>query len=394
MVVPVYPPHSRGGGGRVVKELVEGLVKRGHHLDVISGYYPITFNEKPFKQKVNDTNIYWIPLFRLLEKLIPQLKWSLPPNPQSFSFLKKIRYENYDAIHFHGYGHLLIDSVNRLAHNPRKILTIHGFPKFFQAESSNWFLYQLYRLYNHLVGKLILQSSSRITAISDFVAKECINTGINTQKLTVIENGIDLSKFQFTKYDELTDSYNIVDEDILLLSVSRLVWYKGFEYVLMALRIIQPLVERTIKYLIIGEPEDQMYYHTLLKCVKKLGLSKCVTITGFISEPKKLQALSRADIFIAPSLHEGFGLILLEAMAYGKPIIASNCEGFQTIVDNMNTGILVEPANAQKIADALIQLLENPKIRSQLATNALKNVKKFDWEERIKAYEILYQTVM
>ena len=107
----------------------------------------------------------------------------------------------------------------------------------------------------------------------------------------------------------------------------------------------------------------------------------------------KLQALSRSDVFLAPSLHEGFGLVLLEAMALSKPIVASNCEGFRYLIENMKTGLLIEPANSKKIADAIVLLSSDSTLREQLSKNALRSVKKYGWIERIKEYEDLYSEV-
>ena len=108
----------------------------------------------------------------------------------------------------------------------------------------------------------------------------------------------------------------------------------------------------------------------------------------------KLQALSRSDIFLAPSLHEGFGLVLLEAMALGKPIVASNCEGFQQLVENMKTGLLVEPANSKEITNAIMLLLFDSALQQQLSENALFSIRKYSWIERIKEYEELYKEVI
>jgi phosphatidylinositol alpha-mannosyltransferase len=101
--------------------------------------------------------------------------------------------------------------------------------------------------------------------------------------------------------------------------------------------------------------------------------------------------LNRSDIFLAPSLHEGFGLVLLEAMALGKPIVASNCEGFGNLLENMKTGLLVEPASSKEIANAIMLLISDSTLKEQLSKNASRSVKKYDWIERVKEYEEVYR---
>ena len=148
---------------------------------------------------------------------------------------------------------------------------------------------------------------------------------------------------------------------------------------------------KSIKYLVIGSIEDQSYYLKLEKQIETLSLRNSVNFTGFLSHSMKLQALSRSNIFLAPSLHEGFGLVILEAMALGKPIVASNCEGFKHIVKNLTNGLLVEPANPEEMADAILLLLCNPDLQEKLSKNGLISVKKYDWVKRVKAYEELYK---
>jgi len=393
IVTPVYPPYARGGGGVVAEAIAHGLAKRGHEITVVSGYYPKkTLSERPHRNCEGEIEIIWIPLMRMMEARYPQLRGSLPPNLSSLALLKTIDYEEYDVIHLQSFGHLLIDYVNLVAKNPKKILTIHAFPKYVEKDGRASFpLKLLYGVYYRTLGKNTLKSAKTIATVSKFTAIECAERGIPENKIVVIENGIDLEKYKHVNYDELEQKFHLQKEDILILSISRVTWYKGYEYALKAIYKVVKATNKPIKYMIVGSLEDQHYYRNFRKQVEKLDLKNNVMFTGFISENMKLQALTRADIFLAPSLHEGFGLVVLEAMALGKPVIASNCEGFQCILEHMKTGKLVKPANSGEIADAIFLLLSNPSLQEKLSKNALSVVKKYDWVKRVKAYEDLYK---
>jgi glycosyltransferase involved in cell wall biosynthesis len=390
-VTPDFPQKIITGGGIVIERIAEGLFKRGHKVLVIAGYPGKSFFQKPWREvKNNNYEILWIPLIPTLN---PKLKLSMPPTLPSLKYLKSIDYSKYDIIHLNGLAHLLIDCVNLIIKNPRKILTIHAFPKYVEEEAS-FFIKCIYKIYFQTLCKYTINSTKFITVVSKFTAEECLKKGIPANRLKVITNGISLKNYYHLPCDELCKKFNIKENDLVFLSISRIVWYKGIEYVLNALHKVLLETKIPIKYIIVGSIEDKNYYLYLTKLIRKLNLKDNVIFTGFLSHEMKLQALTRANLFIAPSLHEGFGLVILEAMALGKPIIASNCEGFRCIIKHMKTGILVKPASSEELAKAILFLLSNPKILDIFSMNTLLEVKKYDWETIIDDYENIYRQII
>jgi glycosyltransferase involved in cell wall biosynthesis len=244
------------------------------------------------------------------------------------------------------------------------------------------------------VGKYTLSSAKLVTTVSNFTAEECMKKGIPSWKIRVIENGIDLDRYKPVSYGELEERFHVGEEDILILSISRVTWYKGFEYALKAVKRVIEQTGKSVKYMVIGSLENQSYYFNLRKMVKELGLLGNVVFTGFLPHDMKLQALTRADVFLAPSLHEGFGLVILEAMAMGKPIIASDCEGFRCILEHMRTGYIVKPGDSEEIARAVCLLIDDPSLASELSKNALLHVGKYDWKRIVKEYVEAYKLVI
>jgi glycosyltransferase involved in cell wall biosynthesis len=237
-----------------------------------------------------------------------------------------------------------------------------------------------------------LNSASIITVVTPFVANDSISKGVDPSKIKIILNGIDLKKYNPMLYhDELEEKYGITKEDVLLLSIGRIVWIKGFEYAIDSIPKVMRTIKRSIKYMVIGSIEDQIYFTDLKQKIKRLGLEKNIIFTGIEDENTKLSALSRADIFLAPSIHETFGIMSLEAMAMDKPIVASNVEGMANILDNMNTAILFTPARSEEISDAITKLLFDPQLAKKLSNNARCEVKKYDWDNIIDSYEEMYR---
>lgn len=394
IVAPLYPPYALGGGGAVISAIAKGLAKRGHRITVLSG----CFSEKPFTAiPQSDYNegfeIIWIPLLSCLKTQYPQLSASMPPNIPSLAFLEKMNYDSYDIIHLSAFGHLIIDCVNVFAKSSNKILTIHGFPKYVgKGGEAILPLKILYAMFFGTLGRHTINSAKRITAVSSFVANECTMNGIPKDKITVIPNGVELEKYRPTEFSELKEEFQLKDNDIVILTIARIAWHKGLEFAIKAVYKVIKLTKKSIKYVIIGPVDDQIYYSRIVELIDKLGIKKNVVFTGFLSR-KKFQALTRANIFLAPSLHESFGLTVLEAMASGKPIIASNCEGFRSVLEHMKTGIFVEPANVEEIANALLLLLSDINLRERLSKNAVSAVQKYDWKERVAEYERLYEQI-
>jgi len=399
MIAPSFPPYNQGGGGIFYKTLVQRLAARGHRITLIAGYYGKGLKRENLEIGEEKIKIIWIPLMKLAQKKYPQIQESLPPNFLSFYHLRTTFYDRYDIVHILAFGHLLVDVLNLLIRIRRKILTVHGFPKSIENKGGASLLIKLfYKIYLETLGKYTLNSATTITTPSDFVSKDCIKMGLSPCKIKTIPNGIDLQSYiSVQHFYELEKKYNIMKDDVLILSIARIVWLKGFEYAIESLPQIMKTTKKSIKYMIIGPIEDRKYYSKLCEQIEKLGLKDNVIFTDLLGitsqrdQNLKLQALSRADIFLVSSLHESFGFVVLEAMAMGKPIVASNIEGIAAILDNMKTGILVNPNISEEISHAITLLLSNSTLCKKLSENAKREVKKYDWEMILDNYEKIYR---
>ena len=167
-------------------------------------------------------------------------------------------------------------------------------------------------------------------------------------------------------------------------SIGRLTSEKGHRYLLEAF----PAVLRKFpdsKLLLVG---DGNLREKLLMRAKKLGITESVIFLGYKKDIKPL--LSIMDIFVFPSLTEGFGMALLEAMAMGVPIIASKVGGIPEIIKEGETGVLVKPKSSSEIAEAIIKLLSEKEISHRMKARSKEEVRRFSVEEMVRKYENLY----
>ncbi len=100
------------------------------------------------------------------------------------------------------------------------------------------------------------------------------------------------------------------------------------------------------------------------------------------------------DIFVLPSTLEGFGIVLLEAMAAGVPVVASDVDGIKEVILNGENGILVPPKNPEAIANAIFQLIENPQLVKGLVSNGLRRAQLFDVSEHVMRLDSLYTNLL
>ncbi|MBI5778134.1 MAG: GNAT family N-acetyltransferase [Planctomycetes bacterium] len=172
----------------------------------------------------------------------------------------------------------------------------------------------------------------------------------------------------------------------LLATVGRLSAEKGQVYLLEALKSVRKEFPDT-QLLVIG---DGILRKELETFVEKENLNNNVRFTGLCDDPSQL--LKDIDIFVLPSLYESFGIVLLEAMAQGKPAVASNVNGIPGVVAHNQTGILVPPANPQALSEAIIKLAHDKELAWKMGQAGYELVKKlFRKEQMVADFDNLYK---
>jgi phosphatidylinositol alpha-mannosyltransferase len=201
----------------------------------------------------------------------------------------------------------------------------------------------------------------------------------------IIPNGIDVDAFQ-QSYPPLPD---LQDGKINLLFVGRLEKRKGLMYLLRAL----PLVKYhypNLRLIAVGA-FDQEQMQEYQEFVQDAGLTD-VVFKGFVSQEEKIRYYQNCDVFCSPAIgRESQGVVLLEAMAAGRPVIASSIEGYRTVVRHEHDGMLVPPADEAALAVGLCRLLSDERLRQRLAAGGYAKVQAYSWHKVSRRILDLYQ---
>jgi len=240
------------------------------------------------------------------------------------------------------------------------------------------------RFYTKL-DKAWLNRFDKIVAISDAVKEEISQIGISNSKVTVIDNGIDVHRFNgpFTK-ESARKKFGLPANKFVVGTIGRMIEEKGHDIFLKAAR---SLVQRNsnLLFVIVG---DGPLMNQLAKQRSQLGIEKHVLLLGRRTEIPEL--LKTFDLFVLSSLSEGLPMVILEAMAAQKPIIATRVGAIPRVIQDGDSGLLIEP-NAADLQKAILELLGDRAKADRLAQLARERIiKHFSSKSMAEKYLQLY----
>lgn len=250
--------------------------------------------------------------------------------------------------------------------------------------------------HHRLIDKILAGFTDRIVTNSQAVKDDvCAKSGIPEEKFTVIHNGIDLKRFSYgINGNGLRRELGLKNGEYIIGTVGRWAKQKGYQYLIEASRIVRS-IRKDIRFVIVGSDAhhpSESIKDELFSLNDNLNKEDRVVFTGY--RPNIPEVISIFDIFVFPSLWEGFGLALVEAMAMGKPIIASKIKPISEIVEHRQTGLLVPCGDAEAIASAVIELIGNKEMAEAMGESGRKHVEDFfSVEVMTKGYEELYQSL-
>ena len=247
-----------------------------------------------------------------------------------------------------------------------------------------------YGMKNLLAYRLASKWFTVSAAVSQAIREKIVQERhVPVEKTTTIHYGVDLQHFKDTRNDAYRKKLGFHSKDIVLGTVARLSEQKGHWYLIDA---VKEVVRKypNIHVLFIG---DGPLRKELELQVKRHGLDSIIQFLGFRSDIKEL--LGVFDIFILPSLFEGLPNVILEAMACGKPVIATNVSGIPEVVVDHQTGILIPPKDSDAIVQAIFEMLQDPgKIKMMGRMSRERVEKKFNLEGQVNAFIRLYEKML
>lgn len=237
-----------------------------------------------------------------------------------------------------------------------------------------------------LLQRAILIKADVVVTVSKDLKKVLVcKYMIPPQKIVVVPNGYDA---EMVKRSHLIQKGQ--RDRRQLVFIGRLEPVKDPITLLEAFRILVPILP-DVRLVLAGKGS---LINQLKHYVKKNTLEDRVHFTGKISHDDVFKVLSDSDLFVLSSLSEGLPNSIIEAMAMGKPVVATSVGGIpDVIVDGFN-GLLVPPKSADKLAHNILYILTHPDIAEALGRNAMASIKKYSWEEIIRLYEDIFQRIV
>jgi glycosyltransferase involved in cell wall biosynthesis len=353
-ILHIDPERNWGGGEEQVLGLIAHLSKKGHdnHLatDPRSTLFersaPLGIKTLPIRVR-NDLDLRPVPGLRRL-----------------------IRREQYDIVHLHTKrAHVLSLWLPRTTGSPRYVVT----RRMDYAEANSWYTHLLY---NRRVDGVV--------AISRKVAELLAEAGVQKSKIRLIHSGIEPEKVQ----DRASTASSVTTAPVIG-TVAALEERKGHRYALEALSSLKKQ-GLPLKYRVAGKGSLQA---DLQRLALRLGLNEDVEFLGFVGDISGF--LSTIDIFVLPSLHEGLGVSVLEAMAAAKPIVASRVGGVVDVVIDSMTGLLVTPGDVEGLAGAIRKLAQDELLAQAMGRRGAERVREnFTMEAMAENNEAYYYALL
>lgn len=389
-----------GGAERVVYELASHLKK--NNIDVslvinheIRSYFTELEVEKHelgslfdikslIKMIINPNNVYYankskpIPILNLLLILV------------FFHRIRKklgclIKKEDVNIIHSHlEYADLLTYLTRKQISNHHKwVQSLHGhWFSLLQKKSALIFLENYFSRYFLLK---LFQKADKIVFVSRYLSgkfKRCLEISHLKQEI-IIPNGINLSELENTPL--MPEKKN---KKFKIFFPGGDKFTKGGDILIDALKI----VEEDVDHLELHIALDVKRSSFIRKSIEGTNLESKIFFKGFLEKKEYFKELKTSNILAMPSRMEAFGLVYLDAMAMGIPIIASKTTGAAEVVKDRRNGILVNP-DAQEVADAILKLYQDPELCKKIYEHNLEDVNNFDWDHLITEYIKLYGNI-
>jgi glycosyltransferase involved in cell wall biosynthesis len=388
-------PHC-GGQGVYIRNLSKALTDLGHVVEVVAGPPDPILDKNVALSMLDCLNVYdpshnsGASLFKKLRNPINLIEWlsaATQGYPEPFTFgLRAYQYlnrrlNNYDIIHD---NQSLSYGILALSHRIPTVATIHHpmtVDRRIAMKSVRSFRkkIQYMRWYSFInMQKRVARRLPKIITVSDFSKKDIAREyTIPENRFSVVHNGISISNFH--PVPGITREKNR-----LIVTNSSDSPLKGLYYLIQALHIISK--QKHVRLTVIGTPKKN---GGILKLIETLGIGHLIDFTGRIGSDEFLTQYARSSIAIVPSVYEGFGLPVGEAMACGIPVICTTGGALPEIAGD--AAVMVPPENPGALAQAILSLLNDPERAERLGRAGYKRVtEKFTWkaaaEKTVDAY--------
>jgi glycosyltransferase involved in cell wall biosynthesis len=365
-----YPPYV-GGAERYVSSIAGKLSELGHDVTVYCASKPLHHGEN-YDGKV-----------RVVRMKTPMMFYGTPITMFPDSFFG----EDYDIIHANFPSPYLAAAssfVAKLKKTP-SVLTWHNdLPAVTSAAALLVGLHDL-------AAPIYLSNFRKIIATTNVYAERSKTLRKFADRVVVIPNGVDTSKFNpNVEGDRIREKYKLKGKNVMLFVSVLNSWhrYKGLDYLLRATAIAKKM-DGSLALLIVGSGSLLPYYREL---AKELRIEDVVIFAGFVRDDELPEYYAACDFFVLPSIDasEGFGIVLLEAMASGKPVIGSRVGGMVDVIRAGENGLFVSPNDVESLASKIIELAGSDEERIRLGKKGREIAEFYHWRNIVNSLRELY----
>lgn len=294
--------------------------------------------------------------------------------------LRKVKKINPDLIHGQMIGAPYGLAAGILSKKYPTLLTVHTIIKQTSKTNHSSFFGKIHDVLWRLLERWEIKRIPHLIVVSPYLKEELKNDG--AKNIYVIPNGVDANWF------------GVQNKSITgrVLFVGRIRPGKGIENLIKSMKLV--INKGCDAHLhVVGPTDDSRYLKYLQELTKKLEVTEQVEFIGSIPDDALMDEYAECSVFVLPSSIDSFGIVLLEAMASGKPVIAT--KGITYLIEDGKTGLLVNYGDNEELAEKILKLMNNKKLRDFVAENGKKSAMKYSWEtvseETYKVYRHVYE---
>ena len=375
-----YPPRIVGGIAKVVYDLSKRLIKDGHEVTVV------TYKEGDVPYYENDKGVE---VYRVDNYIINPnnfIDWIMQLNFNLVAKASEIMNKNgkFDVIHAHDWLVANAAKTLKASYNIPIVATIHA-----TESGRNGGIRDKQQRYINDTEWMLTYEASEVIVNSNYMKNEVQRLfGLPFEKINVIPNGINQNIYNGIERNYEFRRKYARDNEKIIMCAGRLVYEKGFQYLIDAAPKILNRYHDA-KFIIAGKGG---MLNELKEKANYLGISDKVYFTGQLT-PKELYTMYRcADIAVFPSTYEPFGLVAIEGMYAGTPIVVSDIGGLNEIVEHGVTGMKSYAGNPNSIADSILALLFDYQLAYNIAKNGKAKIKEiYNWTKIAQDTHFIYQ---